>query len=148
MLRTLTANPQPRCFCPASFAWRRLVLGPFFLVAAAAACKGDAFDILEPAPADCSPANTFCMTTLSFTPTSRVVGVNAAANWINESGVTHDIVFDTPEAALAVLGDAGNFQAAHQTWHHRKFAAAGSYAFHCTIHGTATSGMRGTVVVQ
>jgi len=88
------------------------------------------------------------MTTLSFTPTSRVVGVNAAAIWINESGVTHDIVFDTPDAALAVSVFAGNFQAAHQTSHHRKFAAAGSYAFHCTIHGTATSGMRGTVVVQ
>jgi len=124
---------------------RRLFL---FLLAAAAACRGDAYDIFEPAPADCSPGNTFCMTTLSFTPTSRVVGVNAAAIWINESGVTHDIVFDTPEAALAVGLDAGNFEAAHQTSHHRKFAAAGSYAFHCTIHGTATSGMRGTVVVQ
>ena len=124
------------------------MLGRFFLLAAAAACKGDAFDIFEPTPADCSPANTFCMTTLSFTPTSRVVGVNATASWINESGVTHDIVFDTPEAALAVGVFAGNFEAADKTSHHRKFAAAGSYAFHCTIHGTATSGMRGTVVVQ
>ena len=88
------------------------------------------------------------MTTVSFTPTIRVVGVNAVAIWLNESGVTHDIAFDTPEAALAVGLDAGNFQAAHQTSNHRKFAAAGSYAFHCTIHGTATSGMRGTVVVQ
>jgi len=135
----------------ASFAWRRLVLGRFFLVAAAAAClKGsDMFTgLFEPTPADCSPGDTFCMTTLSFTPTSRVVGVNATAKWINESGVTHDIVFDTPEAALAVGPEAGNFQAAHQTYHVRKFAAAGSYAFHCTIHGTATSGMRGTVVVQ
>jgi len=120
-----------------------------FLLAAAAACRGPTFDgLFEPTPADCSPSNTFCMTTLSFTPTSRVVGVNAAAIWINESGVTHDIAFDTPEAALAVGPDAGNFQAAHQTSNHRKFAAAGNYAFHCTIHGTATSGMRGTVVVQ
>jgi len=88
------------------------------------------------------------MTTLSFTPTSRVVAVNAAAIWINDSGVTHDIAFDTPEAALAVGIGAGNFEAADKTSNHRKFAAAGSYAFHCTIHGTATSGMRGTVVVQ
>jgi len=88
------------------------------------------------------------MTTVSFTPTIRVVGVNAVAIWLNESGVTHGIAFDTPEAALAVGAYAGNFEAAHQSSHPRKFAAAGSYAFHCTIHGTATSGMRGTVVVQ
>lgn len=119
-----------------------------FLLAAAAGCKGDSYDIFEPTPADCSPADVFCMTTLSFTPTSRVVGVNAAVTWKNESGVTHDIVFDTPEAALAVGLEAGNFEAAHQTTHVRKFAAAGTYAFHCTIHGTATSGMKGTVVVQ
>ena len=62
--------------------------------------------------------------------------------------MTHDIAFDTPEAALAVGIGAGNFEAADKTSNHRKFAAAGSYAFHCTIHGTATSGMRGTVVVQ
>ena len=120
-----------------------------FLLAAAAACKGPTFDgIFDPPPVDCSPDNTFCMTTLSFTPTSRVVAVNAAAIWINDSGVTHDIAFDTPEAALAVGIGAGNFEAADKTSNHRKFAAAGSYAFHCTIHGTATSGMRGTVVVQ
>ena len=120
-----------------------------FLLAAAAACRGPTFDgLFEPTPADCSPSNTFCMTTLSFTPTSRVVAVNAAAIWINDSGVTHDIAFDTPEAALGLGAVAGNFQAAHQTSHLRMFAAAGSYAFHCTIHGTATSGMRGTVVVE
>ena len=118
--------------------------------AAAAACGGgsDGTGLFGQTPANCSADNTFCMTTLSFTPTSRVVGVNAAAIWINESGVTHDIAFDTPEAALALGAVAGNFQAAHQTSHLRMFAAAGSYAFHCTIHGTATSGMRGTVVVQ
>jgi plastocyanin len=97
---------------------------------------------------DCSDSTTFCMTTVSFTPTIRVVGVNAVAIWLNESGVTHDIAFDTPEAALVLGAVGGNFQAAHQTSHLRMFAAAGTCAFHCTIHGTATSGMRGTVVVQ
>ena len=125
------------------------MLRRFFLLAAAAACGCRSDSLVDFSQIlDCSDSNTFCMTTLSFTPTSRVVGVNAAAIWINESGVTHDIAFDTPEAALAVGPDAGNFQAAHQTSNHRKFAAAGNYAFHCTIHGTATSGMRGTVVVQ
>jgi plastocyanin len=124
-----------------------------FLLAAAAACGYDGSGPLgqplgEGGLGDCSADNTFCMTTLSFTPTSRVVRVNAAAIWINESGVTHDIAFDTPKPRSRLGAYAGNFEAAHQSSHPRKFAAAGSYPFHCTIHGTATSGMRGTVVVQ
>lgn len=122
------------------------------LLAATAACGGgsDGAALFGPSQTDCSPANTFCMTASAFAPTSRVVGVNAVAIWINDSGVIHDITFDTPQAALAVgeFLSAGNFQAPDKTSHQRKFAAAGTYPFHCTIHGTATSGMRGAVVVQ
>lgn len=128
------------------------LFGRSFLVAATASCGGgsEGVDPFGPSQTDCSPANTFCMTAGAFAPTSRVVGVNAVAIWINDSGVIHDITFDTPQAALAVgeFLSAGNFQAPDKTSHQRKFAAVGSYAFHCTIHGTATSGMRGTVVVQ
>ena len=125
------------------------MLRRFFLLAAAAACGCRSDSLVDSSQIlDCSDSTTFCMTTVSFTPTIRVVGVNAVAIWLNESGVTHDIAFDTPEAALVLGAVGGNFQAAHQTYHVRKFAAAGSYAFHCSIHGTATSGMRGTVVVQ
>ena len=123
-----------------------------FLLAASASCGGlEGVNPFGPAqPSDCSPANIFCMSAVSFTPTSRTVVVDEAAVWINESGVTHNVVFDTPAAALAVSVGApgGNFQAPDKTSNHRKFAAAGSYAFHCSIHGTATSGMKGTVVVQ
>jgi plastocyanin len=126
------------------------LIGGFFLLAAAVACGGgsDGTGLFGQGPANCSPDNTFCMTTTNFTPTSRTVGVNASVIWINDSGVTHNVTFDTPEAALEVAFGAGNIDAADKTSQHRKFAAAGSYAFHCTIHGTATSGMRGTVVVQ
>ena len=127
------------------------LFGGSFLLAAASSCGGgsEGFDPFGGnQPADCTPANVFCMSSLAFTPMSRVVAVNAPAIWINDSGVAHDVVFDTPEAALAVAFSGGNFQAPDKTSNHRKFAAAGSYAFHCTIHGTATSGMRGTVVVQ
>ncbi len=124
-----------------------------FLLAASASCGGGSEGVNpfgSAQPSDCSPANVFCMSTASFTPTSRTVAVDASAIWINESGVTHNVVFDTPAAALSVSAGlpGGNFASGDKTSNHRKFAAAGSYAFHCTIHGTATSGMRGTVVVQ
>ena len=120
------------------------------LLTASAACgipkDGNPFG--PSTPDTCSETNKFCMTAASFSPTSRVVAVNTAAIWINDSGVAHDVAFDTPEAALAVGIGAGNFRAENQTSNHRKFATAGTYPFHCTIHGTATTGMRGTVVVQ
>jgi plastocyanin len=89
------------------------------------------------------------MTASTFTPLSLTVGVNAALTWINDSGTAHDVVFDTPGAALGVgAGAGGNFQAPSPSTNQRQFAAAGSYPFHCTIHGSPTSGMRGTAVVQ
>lgn len=30
----------------------------------------------------------------------------------------------------------------------RDFSTTGSYDYYCSVHGTATSGMRGTVAVQ
>lgn len=125
------------------------MFGGSFLLAAVAACGGsDGTGLGGGGLGDCSAANTFCMTALTFTQTSRTAGVNTAVIWINDSGVTHDVAFDTPAAALAVGIWSGNFQAPDKTSHHRQFATAGSYPFHCTIHGTATSGMRGTVIVQ
>jgi len=32
--------------------------------------------------------------------------------------------------------------------YHRTFDTPGTYAYYCTIHGTPTSGMRGSIVVQ
>lgn len=95
------------------------------------------------------PANTICMTASTFNPTSRTVGTNAAVTWTNDSGIDHNVTFDTPGSALGVGGGTGgNFAAGTPSTNQRQFAATGTYPFHCTIHGTATTGMRGTVVVQ
>jgi Plastocyanin len=82
----------------------------------------------------------------TFSPTSVTVGTNAAVTWTNDSGILHNVTFDTPAAALAVgNGAAGNIPDHSAGSNQRQFAAAGSYPFHCTIHG---AGMHGTVVVQ
>ena len=102
---------------------------------------------------------TFCMggadyynatgTTTAGIPTATVA-INETVTWDNNSGgIQHDVVFNTPSAALAVgNGGQGNIPLHTQGANQRRFAAAGSYPFHCTVHGTPTTGMRGTVVVQ
>ena len=77
------------------------------------------------------------------------VAVNASVTWTNDSGVIHNVTFDTPAAALAVgAGGSGNIPDHSSGSNQRRFGTANSYPFHCTIHGTASSGMRGTVIVQ
>ena len=63
-------------------------------------------------------------------------GTTVVWAWVSE-GRTHNVTFDDGEDS----GDrsSGTYQ--------RAFPTAGAYPYHCTIHGTATSGMRGVVTV-
>ena len=93
------------------------------------------------------PAATFCMTSGTFTPTTRTVAVGATVTWQNSSGVGHNVVWDdaTGKAAAAAgdgTGDMPNFDSGIS--HTRVFNTAGTYGFHCTIH----IGMTATLTVQ
>ena len=111
-----------------------------------------------PPPPPTCPAKTFCMGAASFVtaaattqPVALTVGANAAVTWTNDSGGTpHDVTFDAPATALAVgAGNGGDIPQPATGSNQRQFAVSGSsHPFHCTIHGTATTGMRGVVVVQ
>jgi plastocyanin len=71
----------------------------------------------------------------TFTPSSISVGAGGTVTWTNGDSFAHTVTFDNgpdcgqlaPAASITVT-----------------FAAAGIYAFHCTIH----SSMKGTVTVS
>lgn len=73
-----------------------------------------------------------------FEPAELEVAPGRTVVWAWASGGrAHNVTFDDGEAS----GDrsSGTYQ--------RAFATAGTFPYHCTIHGTATSGMRGVVTV-
>ena len=121
------------------------LFGALILAIGVASCGGGGDSTITPPPPQC-PARTFCMTSTTFTPTTRTVTVGSTVTWTNDSGVTHDVVWDdaTAKAAAAAgdgSGDMGQFASGSHT---RAFATAGTYKFHCTIH----FGMSGALTVQ
>jgi plastocyanin len=93
-------------------------------------------------------SSTFFTSTATTQPVSLTVGTSQAVTFFND-GIGHNVIFDDPNSALAVgNGTSGNIPDPAVGTFQRQFATAGTYPFHCTIHGTATTGMRGFVVVQ
>jgi len=90
------------------------------------------------------------MTALAFTPATLTVNSGATVTWQNDSGVIHNVVWVSAAGRNAAAagdgtGDIANFGAGS---HARLFTAPGSYDFYCTIHGSPTAGMHGTLTVQ
>jgi len=102
----------------------------------------------DPPPPPPPPApNTVTVANNSFTPGDLTVkaGTSVTWNWSTCSGgdgygngetcVAHSVVFD--DGTSSSVQSTGSFT--HQ------FAAAGTYNYHCSVHG---AGMSGKVVVQ
>ncbi len=113
---------------------RRITLMMLTGVFIAGACKGDAA-----APA----ANEIWAKNSAFTPSPRTSNAGAAVTWVNQDGVTHNITSsDVPTGAAPfaqTIGPGATFQLTP--------TIAGSYQYYCTIHGTPTTGMHGTLSV-
>ncbi len=71
-----------------------------------------------------------------FNPTSLTVSVGTTVQWTWVGGNSHNVTYDD---------GVGNSVTQTSGTHMRQFTAAGSFPYHCTIHGTL---MSGTVVVQ
>lgn len=123
-------------------------------------CGGGGYSTITPPPPPppppSCPTNTFCMGSGSFTtaaatvqPVSLTVAASTAVTWTNDSGIQHNVIFDDPASALAVgAGNPGHIPTHTSGSNQRQFTAIGHHPFHCSIHGTTTTGMRGDVVVQ
>lgn len=70
-----------------------------------------------------------------FSPSSTTVPVNTKITWTWGGYVSHNVTFDDGTASGTQL--SGTFA--------RTFGTAGTYKYHCTIHG---SSMSGVVTVQ
>ena len=70
-----------------------------------------------------------------FTPPQLPIAPGNTVTWEWRGGSLHNVTFD--DGPTSTTQEDGQFQ--------RQFSAAGTYPYHCTIHGLA---MSGSVVVQ
>ena len=112
--------------------------GPILLAAlvAVAACGGDSGNGGQD-PGE-TPEGDVLLRTSSFDPAELTVAPGTTVVWAWASALQHNITFNDGESS-------GNQSSGT---YERTFAAAGTFPYHCTIHGTPTSGMRGVVTVS
>lgn len=124
----------------------RVAFGAGMMIVAALLVSCGASDVNSPVgtptppPTVCTPGNgTICITTSNtFDPADITVAPGATVSWMNTTGVTHNVTFDTTSAPSGIP----NFASGAKTV---TFPTRGRFPYHCTIHGGS---MSGTVTVQ
>ncbi len=76
------------------------------------------------------------MKSFAFDPATVTIKVGETVTWTNQDSATHTVVGDNNEFKSGDLANGATFSF--------KFDAAGTYAYHCSIHPS----MKGTVVVR
>jgi plastocyanin len=74
------------------------------------------------------------MKNTAFTPEAIKVGSGAVVTWTNNDGFQHNVLFDANAVPFSGPVNAGEAKALTMP------TAAGTYNYHCTIHGAAMSG--------
>ena len=103
------------------------------LACAHAGCSGDGYGSSSAAitGTTTSTSNAVTVADNHFTPNATTVAAGTTVTWTWSGANQHNVTFD--DGAKSATQSAGTFQ--------RAFSAAGSYSYHCTIHGTAMSGV-------
>lgn len=108
----------------------------------AAACS----DSTNPGGGGGGPAaNEVFLQGTAFSPTPRTVSAGTQVTWVNKDNLAHNVTSSSVPAGASAFGSAnlslnGTFQVT--------LTVPGTYQYFCSIHGTAATGMRGTVVVN
>lgn len=91
-------------------------------------------------PASCTPSQTtVCLTSSNtYNPASVTVAKGTTVTWSNTTGIAHTVTFTSP----GVPSDSSSFTSGTKS---TTFPNAGTFQYHCLIHGTI---MSGTVIVQ
>lgn len=94
-----------------------------------------------PSPGACPGHTTkVTLTGMSFNPPALTVAPGTTVCWQNNEGL-HTVTSNT--------GVFGSGPPAEAGWHYSfTFTGAGSYPYHCQVHGSPSFGMRGTVTVN
>jgi plastocyanin len=106
-------------------------------------CGGSGGSTTSPSPGVNTPPpanNGVSVTNNVFSPASKTVAVGTAITWAwnsctgdgynGQTCVSHNIVFD--DGVTSGLMDQGTYN--------RTFTVAGTYPYHCAVHGPAMSG--------
>ena len=76
----------------------------------------------------------------AFSPSTITIDAGQAVCWTWSTSVSHNLRANDGSFSSGEPTSDGDFQ--------RTFNTPGTYGYHCQVHGSATSGMRGTVVVR
>ena len=89
----------------------------------------------------CTPTTTkVCAVDKQFIPANLTIMVGTTVTWENGGGLTHSVTSDTGEPFNTDLSPG------EMTTH--PFNNTGTFGYHCRFHGTASSGMHGTITVN
>jgi plastocyanin len=109
-----------------------VLAGLVVVAAVVAGCGSSAPSTAGGAPA---PGNAVTISVSAFRPDAITVSAGTTITWTNEDPVAHTVTADDGSWDSGSLARGATFS--------HTFEAAGTYAYHCTIH----PGMKGTVVV-
>ena len=111
----------------------------FALVSSCGGGGGGGGDITPPPPPPPPPppstSNAITVADNTFTPSATTLANGTTVTWTWTGAAQHDVAFD--DGTKSAVQTTGTYT--------RRFTVAGTYNYHCTVHGV---GMSGTVTIQ